>query len=80
MALTSTKTANSKEIKKTLKKSYELGAKIKSGKELVKLAKEKKSVYCKKFAHKKASASFIIHRHFIDVYSLIESGLLFKIK
>ena len=79
MASASTKTAK-KEIKKTLKKSYELGAKIKSVKELVKLAKEKKSVYCKKFAHKKASASFIIHRHFIDVYSLIESGLLFKIK
>ena len=68
-----------KEVKKT-KKSYELGAKIKSVKELVKLAKEKKSVYCKKFAHKKASASFIIHRHFIDVYNLIESGLLFKVK
>ena len=69
-----------KEVKKTLKKSYELGAKIKSVKELVKLAKEKKSVYCKKFANKKASASFVIHRHFIDVYNLIESGLLFKIK
>ncbi len=69
-----------KEVKKTLKKSYELGAKIKSVKELVKLAKEKKSVYCKKFAHKKASASFVIHRHFIDVHNLIENGLLFKIK
>ena len=77
MKKTIKKTAK-KEIKKTTK--FEIGTKIKTCKELVKLAKEKKSVYCKKFAHKKASASFIIHRHFIDVYNLIESGLLFKVK
>ena len=75
-----------KAIKKTAKKEvkkitkFEIGTKIKTCKELVKLAKEKKSVYSKKFSHKKASASFVIHRHFIDVYNLIESGLLFKVK
>lgn len=73
------KKAIKKTDKKIIKKSVkpELGKNIKSVKALIKLAKEKKSIYNTKTKKRCIPASFYLYMHFIEVVKMIESGYLF---
>jgi hypothetical protein len=62
-------------IKKPIKP--ELVKQIKTVKELIKLAKDRKSIYNTKTKKRCIPASFYLYMHFIEVVKMIESGYLF---